>query len=209
MPSGEQSITRGRMNVLKFQEKSAINGALTLDRAPARNVTVYEAFSDRLPVGVMVIVLPSGDHEVVHLKDGEKTRELLTDVLFIDTLNEITIRELRGISCPLGKNDVINGWIKVLKFHEKSAINGALTLDRVPARSVTPYVVFSDRLPTGVMVTVLLSGDQDVVQENVGEIIRELLTDILFIDTLNEIMMVVLTGISCPIGEWDVTTGMI
>jgi len=147
------------MKVLKSQEKSAINGALTLDRAPARSFTVYEAFSDRLPVGMIVMVLLSGDQDVVQENDGEKTRELLTDVLFIETLNEIMIGVLRGTSCPIGEWDVTTGRIYVLKFQEKSHFNLALTVEMAAALTVTLYVVFS-RKSAWFMVSVLFSSDQ-------------------------------------------------
>ena len=57
------------------------------------------------------------------------------------------------------------------------------------------------------MVTVLLSGDQEVVQVKVGENERELLTEVLFMGTLKVTIITVLRGISGPPGDFDETIG--
>ena len=98
--------------------------------------------------------------------------------------------------------------MKVSKFHEKSLMSGALTPVRAPARTVTVYVVFSDRFPPGMTVTVLLSDDHEAVHDMVGKNDNELLTEALFIGTLKEITMEVFIGLSGPCGKLETTTGM-
>ena len=68
-------------------------------------------------------------------------------------------------------------------------------------------MVFSNRGPLGKIVTVLLSGDQEVVQVKMGENERELLTEVLFMGTLNETVIQVLSGTSGSLGDFDETTG--
>jgi len=150
---------------------------------------------------MIVTVLLSGDQEIVHEKDGLTDNEAFTDALFIDSLKEMTIVVLRGISCPAGEAEMMTGMMNVLKFQEKSLASGALSSVNAPVPTVTVYVVFWDRLADGKIVIVLLSGDQEVVQEKGGVIDKEAFTEVLFIEALNEMMIVVLRGISCPVGE--------
>jgi hypothetical protein len=159
-------------------------------------------------VWVIVRVLLSNDQEDVQEKLGETEREVSTEVLFMEILKEIVMVVLSGLPSPVGEWESTNGTMKVLNCHWNSFLRGAPTLDRVPARTVVEYVVFSVRLEFGTMVRVLLSADQEVVQEKLGEKESEASTEDLFMEILKEIVMVVSSGSSSPVGEWETTTGM-
>ena len=69
-----------------------------------------------MPLGVMVIVLSSADQEVVQVNVGENEIELLTDVLFMDTLKVMVITVLSGSSWPMGDFETTIGIMNVLKL---------------------------------------------------------------------------------------------
>ena len=90
----------------------------------------------RFPIGKMVIVLLSGDQDGDHENVGEKESELLTEVLFIETMNEMIMDVLRGLSWPIGEWETTTGKMNVLNSHEKLLPIGVPVSDKAPARTV-------------------------------------------------------------------------
>jgi uncharacterized membrane protein len=200
-PFGKYSNSLGKMKVVKFQKNGSVMGAFTLDNIPAGTDTLYVVFSVKLAC-MMVNDLLSEDQEYdTDDRAGTYARAVSTDVLSMGTLKLIRMGVASGISTSFGEYTKSFGKMKVVKFHITSLFIGAPTADNAPARTVTVYVVFSVRLTNGVMVMVLLSGDQPIAQETAGEKDKESFTDALSIDMLNEMTILVLRGMSGPMGE--------
>ena len=64
------------------------------------------------------------------------------------------------------------------------------------------------RLAPGIIVTVLFMLDHEYEHARDGEKVKEFSTEVLFIEMLNEIINVALSGSSWPVGPHETTLGM-
>jgi len=72
---------------------------------------------------------------------------------------------------------------------------------------VTLYKMSDVRSAYGVRVKFIISPDQDKIPGTLGSMSNALCTDVVFIDSLNDTVILVVTGTSVPVGVLPVTMG--